>query len=247
MDYSRVATTNFDRSVPNCSSISRHCGCDQTSQAVRAKATGPSALPAHRFGLELPLRDHLNQPALEHLAACGQWEAFDRDEIFGHVVFGQAVRVEMRQQFRRRYRFIRTRYDGKTDALAQSFIRYRERGRFCDRPATHGEVLDPGRIDVVTAANDQILLAADDLEISGSVQPSQIAGHEPAMPIERAFRARLIAEIAEHQGRAPNAEFADVSLRHPFILVALAPKRDLHAFARASARRRNGVGGVIGP
>src|SRR3954465_14684825 len=154
MDYSRVATTNLDRSVPNCSSISSRWGCDQPSRSVRAKTTSPSALLAHRFGLELPLRDHLDQPALEHLAACGQGEAFDRDEIFWHVVFRQAIRVEMRQQFRRGYRFIRTGYDGKTDALAQSFIRYRERGRFCDRPATHGEVLDPGWIDVVTAAND---------------------------------------------------------------------------------------------
>src|SRR5947207_1722523 len=39
-----------------------------------------SSLPAHRLRLEQSLRDHLNQPAFEHLAARGQRKALQLDE-----------------------------------------------------------------------------------------------------------------------------------------------------------------------
>src|SRR5687768_11362333 len=57
--------------------------------------------------------------------------------------------------------------------------------------------LDVRGIDVVPPANDEILLAADDLEVAAFVHAPEVAAQEPAARVERAFRRGLVVEIAE--------------------------------------------------
>src|SRR5262249_61723275 len=76
-----------------------------------------------------------------------------------------------------------------------------------------GQRLDPRRIDIVAAANDHVLLAPGDAQIAVLVDPAEIAGHEPAVAIERFFRRLLIVEIAEHEAGAAAADLPDLARR----------------------------------
>src|SRR5512134_2635126 len=56
--------------------------------------------PAHRLRRDAPDSDPLLQLALEHLAARGEREGLQGDEIFGHVVLRQAYGVQVVEQGR---------------------------------------------------------------------------------------------------------------------------------------------------
>ena len=51
-------------------------------------------------------------------------------------------------------------------------------------------------MNIVSAADNQIFLATDDLQASLFVQDPQVPTHEPARAIEGAFGRRLIVEVA---------------------------------------------------
>ena len=73
------------------------------------------------------------------------------------------------------------KHHGEADLLAEPRVRDRDRGDALDRRMPHGEGLDARRIDVVAAADDDVLLAAGDAQVAVRVEPAEIAGHEPAV------------------------------------------------------------------
>ena len=124
-----------------------------------------SSLPAHGLGLEQALSHHFDQTALEDLAACSEWKAVQLQEKFRHVVFRQALVIEMLEQLQRRELGIRARNDGKTDALAQPLVGDWESGCLRYTHMAHGVILDAHGIDVVAASDNHILLPAGDLQV----------------------------------------------------------------------------------
>src|SRR5215472_1104731 len=99
-------------------------------------------------------------------------------------------------------------------------------------------------MDVVAAANNQIPLAADDLEIAAWVEAAEIAGEEPAAAVERTFGRLLIVEIAEHQTGAAAADLADLARHDLDIGVLLVEQANLIGAARLAASRDDRLGGV---
>jgi hypothetical protein len=46
---------------------------------------------------------------------------------------------------------------------------------------------------------------------SGRIDPAEIAGHEPALRVERGVGGRLAVEITEHQAGATTTDLADLA------------------------------------
>src|SRR5260370_41385737 len=118
--------------------------------------------PAHRHRRDAARFRPFDQFALQDLAARGQRIDGHRDEILRHVVARQPGLVQMRQQFMRLGAGAVVKNDRQAPFLAEPLIGDRERGNAGHRRMTHRQVLDPRGVDVVTATNDQIFLAADD-------------------------------------------------------------------------------------
>src|SRR5262249_21835328 len=71
--------------------------------------------------------------------------------------------------------------------------------------------LDLGRIHIETRADDQLLSPPDDEE-ELAVGPSEAAGVEPAVAIDRLGRELRCSIIAEHHIRAAHVQFADLAV-----------------------------------
>src|SRR5215472_8586925 len=96
------------------------------------------------------------------------------------------------------YRLAGSRHHDETNALSETWVGH----RYC-RSALHRVMPCRQRlnfcwIDIVAAAYNNILLAAGNAQIALLIDPAEIAGHEPAVAVERFFGRLLIIEITEH-------------------------------------------------
>src|ERR1700730_11649498 len=98
-----------------------------------------------------------------------------------------------------------------------------------------GEILDTGGMDVVSAADDQVLLAADDLQVSAFVDRAEVTAHEPALGVERVLARSLIVEVAEHEERASCADFPDFPRLCLQVRILLIPEARFVTGARFAA------------
>src|ERR1700755_3644789 len=107
-----------------------HCPCD-TSQEPRPTAT-PSSVSTpvstagraftgrpHRLRDRAPFRNPVDDVPLAHLAARRQRDVVDLQHVFGHVLFGKAHGVEMRQHLRRLGARAGAPHHGEADFLAE--------------------------------------------------------------------------------------------------------------------------------
>ena len=141
---------------------------------------------------------------------------------------------------------VATRHHSQADALAEPRIANRKCRRLLDRIVPQRQRLDAGRMDVATATYDHILLAAGDMEIACLVDPAEVAGHKPALRVERRFGRLLIVEIAEHQAGTAAADFADFTGRGFSVRIILAPDADLVTGTGAPAGIGYALGRVVG-
>ena len=72
------------------------------------------------------------------------------------------------------------RDDGEAHALAQTVVRDGIGGGLEHARVLQREVFDVRGMDVVAAADDEVFLAADDLQIAVRVEAPEVAAHEPA-------------------------------------------------------------------
>ena len=80
------------------------------------------------------------------------------------------------------------------------------------------EVLDLNGVKVLTAGNDDVLLAVDKVVEPVFILLRHIAGVEPAV-LAKHFRGRLrVVVVADHDRRAFDREFADFALRNRVVL-----------------------------
>ena len=94
------------------------------------------------------------------------------------------------------------------------------------------EVLDLGRIDVLAARDDQVVLAVDDVDVAVLVPASHVAGVQPAAP-ERPFGGVGPVPVAAHDAVAADQDLADGAGLELVVLVV--GDHDLVADARLAA------------
>src|SRR5712692_10299775 len=200
--------------------------------------------PAHRQRRDAARFRPFDQLALQDLAARGQRIFRHRDEILRHVIARQPGLVQMGQQFVCLRAGSLVKYDRQAHLLAEPLIGDREGSNAGHGGMAHREVLDPGRVDVVAAADDQILFAPDDFEAALVVEPSEIARHEPAAAVERILGRLLVVEITKHQAGAAPTDLADLAGSHFEIGVVLLKEFDLIGPAGPPAGGDDGFGRV---
>src|SRR5579862_5491965 len=204
-------------------------------------STLPGLGPAHRYWRDAARFRPFDELALQDLAAGGQRIGDHPYEILRHVVARQSGLVEMRQEFIRLGGGAVVKNDREADLLAEPGVGDREGGTAGDRRMAHREILDLRRVDVVAAADDEVLLAADDLEAAPVIEAAKIARHEPALAVERAFGRFLVVEVPQHQAGAAPADLADFARPDFAIGVLLVPEADLVGAAGPPAGRDDGL------
>src|SRR5262245_4757471 len=117
--------------------------------------------------------------------------------------------------------------DGDADALAEPRIGHGETGDPLHLAMAQCQRLDVGGIDVVAAANDEVLEAALDFEVAVLVYAAKITRHEPAIAIEAHGRGVLLVEIAKHERRAPPTDLTHSTGADRVVPVGGVEKRDL--------------------
>src|SRR6266567_5860345 len=141
--------------------------------AMCSTLLGPG--PTHRQRRDAARFRPFDELAFQDLAARGQRIGGHRDEILRHVVARQPGLMQMRQQFVCLGAGPLVKYDRQAHLLAEPLIGNRKGSNAGHGGMAHREVLDPRRMDVVAAADDQILFAADDFEAALVVEPPEIA------------------------------------------------------------------------
>ena len=101
--------------------------------------------------------------------------------------------------------------DRQPDFLAKPLVGNGEGGGALHIGMLDRQVLDLRRVDVVAAADDDVLQPPDDGQIARVVEAAQVTRQEPAVPIEGVLGRRLIVEIAERQAGALAADLADLA------------------------------------
>ena len=76
------------------------------------------------------------------------------------------------------------------------------------------ELLDLARIDVLAAADDHVLEAADDVDVALLVHRREVAGVHPAGLVDGLLRLGLVVPVALHHRVAAGAELACLAARH---------------------------------
>src|SRR5262249_27285676 len=128
------------------------------------------------LGQKLPALCHFDQFTLENLAAGGQRQLAQPDEIFRHVVLGEPLAAKMRDQFRSGH----AARHGDADPLAKPSIGDGKAGDPAGPWVAQGERLDVAGIDVMTTADNEVLQAALDLQVTVGIHAAEIARHEPS-------------------------------------------------------------------
>src|SRR5690349_3157449 len=102
---------------------------------------------------------------------------------------------------------------GGADLLTEGVVGNADDGGLNDGWMLIEHFLDLARIHVVPAADDQRLLAVDDVEVAFLVHPSEIAGAEPAIRGRYLGGGRWLSPIALHDVVAADGDLADVADR----------------------------------
>ena len=87
-----------------------------------------------------------------------------------------------------------------------------------DLRVAHEEALDLNRVQVLTAGDDDVLLAVHQIVEAFLVLARHVAGVEPAL-LDRFLGGLRILVVLLHDARALDAELADLSLRHRIVIL----------------------------
>src|SRR5579872_7486103 len=112
------------------------------------------------------------------------------------------------------------------DLLAERLVRHADHGGLGDRGMLVEHLLDLARVDVVAAADDQVLLAVHDVEVAVLVDPGQVAGVEPAVA-DRLGGGLGPLPVALHDVRPADDDLAHLALGLLAVLVVHDPHPDV--------------------
>src|SRR6516165_5319844 len=199
-------------------------------------------LATDRYRLQFTAAYLQGEFALKNLSACRERKLFQAYEIFRHVVLGDALIPKVVHQI------VRFHCSGhrNADSFTESIIGDRKCRHAINVLVANRDSLDVRGIDVVAAADNQILEAPLDAQIAGFVKNSEISREKPAIPVEAAFRRLLVVEIAKHQRGTTAADLSDLAWSDLLVRVGRIEQPHLVGFAAAAAGRNNDVRGIGG-
>src|SRR5215210_2852925 len=125
--------------------------------------------------------------------------------------------------------------DGGRDLLAELVVWHADHRHLGHRGVLVEHLLDLARVDVVAAADDQVLLAVDDEEVAVLVHAGHVAGVEPAAA-HAVLRGLGPAPVALHDVVAADDDLADLARRQ--VVVVVVDHLHLDALDRRADRAR---------
>src|SRR6476646_10533714 len=129
------------------------------------------------------------------------------------VLVRSDLRLDVAAQLVRRHGRTRLERDRRADLLTQLGVRDADNRRLGDLRVLVQHLFDLPRVDVVSAADDQILLPVDDVVIAVLVHPPDVAGAEPAVVRDGLGRRLRPVQIALHDVVAADRDLPDLALR----------------------------------
>ena len=151
-------------------------------------------------------------------------DGLGRRRLLGHVLGGPGTQVLAGRVGARGERDERDRH------LAGVRVRTTHRLRGGDRRVCQQHVLDDRRVDVVTAADDQVLGPADQVDEAVRVDPGQVPGVQPAVaqlaqPVQHRPVGSAAGDVAGEHARPADGQHPDLTGRQ---LDPLTVGADLH-------------------
>src|SRR5712691_7396268 len=196
-----------------------------------SSGSGRATLPLE---LEL-LGDDLAQPVLLDLPARGHGQLGHHLEPLGKLLPGDLPRLQKPDQLGERGRLAGSRDHERAGALLEARVGHPDDGDRGDLRVRKEQVLDLGRGQVLAAADDEVLRAAGDREVSVLVEDAAVAGPEPAVRRVRLRGECRTLEVAERLRRGADEQ------------VALRLRRHRPAVAVDDAQLRAGERMSVGP
>ena len=116
-------------------------------------------------------------------------------------------------------------------------VRTAHRLRVGDRGVGQQHVLDDGGVDVVTAADDDVLGSAGEVEEAVGVDQGQVSGVQPAVaqlaqPVQHRTVGTPAGDVAGEHGRSADGEDADLTCRQVDPLTVGSDLDGLHLLVR---------------
>ena len=141
-------------------------------------------------GLQKAILDRGGVPQIRNLSARKESDIGITVELKNSVsdsfVWKYSIGIKLQARGEREPYLVHERVwrDGEADPFAQSLVGNRKRGRFGNAGVAMRQILDAGRVNVVAATNNQVLLATDDLQTVLRVEDAEVSAHEPARLVE---------------------------------------------------------------
>ena len=136
--------------------------------------------------------------------------------------------------------------DERDRHLAGVQVRTTHRLRGRDRRVCQQHVLDDRRVDVVTAADDQVLGSAGEVDEAVRVDPGQVPGVQPAVaqlaqPVQHGPVGTPVGDVAGEDGRPADGEHPDLTGRQVDPLTVGGDLDGLHLLVRQALADRPGT------
>ena len=103
--------------------------------------------------------------------------------------------------------------------MAPIDVRNADNGRFIDGRVGVQDRLDFSRGDILTATNDDVILAANQVDIAVFVDIAHVAGMQPAVFVQQGGGRAFLIGVALHHARGANDHLTDLVGRQLFIVV----------------------------
>src|SRR5439155_2083303 len=170
--------------------------------------------PSGRLGfLKLQLVDHaLAHDEFLHLAGDGQRHLVDEAHVARHLVVRNLLAAEVLDLCLARL-LAWLQHDPRADLLAVLRVRHAEHLYRLHLGVAVEKFLDLAWIDVLSAADQHVLRASDDVAVAFGVDGGQVAGVHPAV-LHHFARSRFIAPVALHHRIAAHAQLACLARRY---------------------------------
>src|SRR6266849_49495 len=141
-------------------------------------------------------------------------EVLDHVPARGHLEWSQPFSAVL---FHLAEIHVGSQYEHGMNLFAANLVETADDGSGLDTRVLEQYVLDLARVDVLAAANDHVLLAVDEEVVAVLVDVADVSGVQPSAAKCLGSCLR-IAEIAQHDVRAAEADLAELALRDLVVL-----------------------------
>src|SRR5262249_30351444 len=105
-------------------------------------------------------------------------------------------------------------HDARAELLAEPGVRHPDALHVLDFWMLVEELLDLARVDVLAAADDDVLHATDDVAVAPIVDGGEVTGVHPTGSVDRLARAAGVSPVTEHDRVAARQQLSGISARN---------------------------------